>query len=71
MMKTKIKFVRKYEMYGHEYLDVIYKTNRAYMYAIEPNHHLPLTIANFMVNASKVTTQYDKVFNRQETIYEF
>lgn len=62
----KMRFVRKYNLYGIEYYEVIYKSGRIVTYSRE---RLPKTIKAFLAG-KEGREQFDKVFNRTETIYE-
>ena len=61
-----MKFVRKYNLYGIEYYEVIYKSGRIVTYSRE---RLPKTVKAFLAG-KQGREQFDKVFNRTETIYE-
>lgn len=62
-----IKCVREYQFYNDIMYDVIYKdSGRLYMYRKDD---LPKTVQAFIVNAMK-HPQYDKIFKREEIIYD-
>ena len=61
-----MKFVRKYNLYGIEYYEVIYKSGRIVTYSRE---RLPKTVKAFLAG-KQGREQFDRVFNRTETIYE-
>ena len=61
-----IKFVRKYQMYGRTYFDVVYNSFRVYSFTPDD---LPKTARRFIDNASETVNQFDRLFNRTETIY--
>ena len=65
-----IRFIREYEAYGNPYYDVVYgtpgKPSRVYAYSKED---LPKTVTKWL-EGKDGTKQYNKVFNREETIYE-
>lgn len=64
-MESKIKFVRQYELYGSTWTEVVYKTNRLVTYT----EHIPKTVQAY-IERSTGTKQYDKVFKRDEIIYQ-
>lgn len=68
MNNQNIKFVRSYLFYNRLRIDVIYNSCRVFTYTPET---LPETVKRFMASAPKIHTHYDKVYNRDETIYEF
>lgn len=61
-----IRFIRKYNLYRTVYYEVIYKSGRIATYSLE---RLPNTVKSFLVG-KQGKEQFDKVFNRTETIYE-
>ena len=63
----KIKFVRQYESWGMTWYEVCYKTYRIYTYT--SHESLPKTDTSF-INAHDGIAQYDKVFKRDEMIYQ-
>lgn len=69
MIKTNIKFIRTYESDG-EYIDIIYKSGRESTISAAPFYKIPVTAVAFMVNAKKITEQYNSVLKRNEKIYE-
>ncbi len=64
---AKIKFIRRYKMYGHTYYDVIYQSNRIYTFTEDD---VPKTARRYMETANAIRDQIDRLFNRPETIYE-
>lgn len=66
-MTSKISFVREFAMGTEKCYDVVYKSNRLFMCS---ESTMPKTVRSFINNAKNVTTQYDKVFKREEIIYE-
>jgi len=66
MMKTKIKFIRFYELYGHGYADIIYTSGRI---VSKERNDLPKTAHDFMKDKHG-QEQYDRVFKRKEIIYQ-
>ena len=65
MASAKIRFIRKYEMYGDEYIDIIYESGRIYGSALRD---APKVAIDYMSRATS-KEQYDRVFKRQEIIY--
>lgn len=65
--QTNIKFVCVYEWFGSPYMDVIYKGRYSRFCAVED---APKTVREFLQNATKITTRYNKVYKRDETFYE-
>lgn len=68
MKQTKIKFIRKYDMYRENWYDVVYHSGKIFTYVGEEN--LPKTALEYVTTATKRTEQYDKLFKRSEMIYE-
>lgn len=61
-----IKFIRMYDFYNTAYVDILYGTNRLYTY---PAEEMPKTAYKWLKD--KVgTRQYNKVFERDEIIYQ-
>lgn len=69
MIKTNIKFIRTYESDG-EYIDIIYKSGRVSKISAVPFYKIPVSAVAFMVNAKKITNQYDSVLKCYKKIYE-
>lgn len=67
MKSAKIKFVRKYEAYRENWYDVIYHSGRCQTF-LETD--IPKTVETFVTTATKRREQYDKLFKRNEMIYE-
>ena len=67
MKKAEIRFVREYNYWNTTWYDVIYKSGRLCMHTAE---NLPKTVREYIDNASKKTTQFDRTFKRDEIIYE-
>lgn len=65
-MTSKISFVREFDIGTEKCYDVVYKTNRLFMCS---ESTMSKTVRSFINNAKNVTTQYDKAFRREETIY--
>lgn len=64
-----IRFIRTYEFYGDEWCDIVYEKDgyatRCYQY---PVAEMPKTASKWL-EGKQGTEQYDRVFNRVETIY--
>lgn len=75
MKAAEIKFVRFYPTYGRtkiNFCDVIYKSGRCVTRKLDDESlsgGLPSTVLHFVINAKNKTTQYDKIFDRIEVIY--
>lgn len=65
MKKATIKFVREYMSYGHKWFDIVYNSGRVCTVTAED---LPKTAETFIRTANH-EMQYDRVFNRNEIIY--
>ena len=65
MANAKIRFIRKYEMYGDEYIDIIYESGRL---CGKPLRDAPKTAIDYMSRATS-KEQFDKVHKRSEIIY--
>lgn len=63
---NKIKFVRYYKFYNSDAWDIVYKSGRIRTIVEEP---LPRTAEHFVIMAKNKIEQYDKIFNRFETIW--
>ena len=63
---TKIKFVRKYKMYGNTWIDIVYESGR--VVTLE-KHDAPKTVKAF-IKGKHAIDQYDSVYKRNETIYK-
>ena len=61
-----ILYIRKYDNYGTNYIDVIY-ANRVRTF---PEEKAPKIAKAFMENANKIYSQFDHLYKRQETIFE-
>lgn len=66
-MTSKISFVREYDMGTEKCYDVLYESNKLFMYT---DSKLPKSVKEFIEHASVRTVQYDKIFKREEIIYE-
>ena len=65
-IRSKIKFVRKYEMYRENWYDVVYHSGRVCTYT-EPE--IPATVERFIESSEIREEQYDKTFHRAEMLY--
>lgn len=63
---SKIRFVREYEFYNETWLDVIYTSGRLYSMSKEKAYK---NVLAFMESKTP-KKQYDRVFKRDEIIYE-
>lgn len=61
-----IRFIRMYDFYGTAYADILYETNRLYTY---PAEEMPKTAYKWLKDKHG-TKQYNKVFERDEIIYQ-
>lgn len=68
MAAASIKFVRQYDFYNanNKVYDVIYASGRVCMYSAE---RLPASVKRF-IEGKTGRSQYDKLFKRDEIIYD-
>ena len=67
---AQIRFIRKYKLYNYDWYEIIYAgTNRIRTIMLDGNTKLPSTAVKFLEGKQGVE-QYDRIFNRQETIYK-
>lgn len=63
---AKIAFIRTYDFYGTEWMDILYdSSNRMYTMPVED---MPKTAAKWMADKTP-KLQYDKIHKREEVIY--
>lgn len=66
MKNSKIKFVRTYKSYGHDWMDIVYHSGRTYTIGAED---APKTALKFVEEATEHVEQYSRVFNRDEVVH--